>query len=323
MQRLLLNPENRGYPADYLLARISGRRARLIRDWNPLIGGTFPVGWSSLTLPGGLSPDEAPDIVWTWLRKEFRWVYFQMDDTLRGIFRPFFLYEELKGLCLCMRYIYKGDRSGKTDNLLALSLLSENLGAVLRSAGDLLSVAAALENLFVSLSPVFGGLAISAVGEGTRGIESELMRRYLTFTAQGKFHPLVKSFFSHVVDARNLMGVYKYLKLDEKTPPSFSAGGSVSWKRYHDIAEKRDGFALMSVIRKLSGVKSERLDDTTVDHSLHVMISRFLRGEGRKPLEIGLILDYLWRCSLQAINLSIIFRGRNLDSKTIEGELTR
>ena len=40
----LLRPlEDRGYPAEYLLSRIRGRRSRLIVDWRPLIYEAAPM----------------------------------------------------------------------------------------------------------------------------------------------------------------------------------------------------------------------------------------------------------------------------------------
>ena len=251
------------------------------------------------------------------------WVYFQMNETLREIFRPFFLYSELRILFSCLRYIQNGRRTGVLDSVLGLSLLSEKAGAALKTAKDLPSAAASLENLFSSFSPEFKGLAKVASEGGSRELESELVKRYLVYAVQDKLYPLIKSFFIRIIDARNVMCVYKYLRLDEKAVPSFIPGGSIGWTHYRDMADRKDMIALMSVLKKLTGIRIERPDAASIENSLYRMITKFLKKEGRKPLEVGLILDYLWRCSLEAMNLSVLFHGKDLDRQTVMAELVR
>jgi vacuolar-type H+-ATPase subunit C/Vma6 len=323
MKDLLLNPENRGYPTDYLLARIAGKRAHLITEWKPLVLGTLPEGHLSPHFYAGLSPEDAPDAAWRWLEREYRWVYFQMNETLREIFRPFFMYSDLRILFSCLRHIQNSRRTGMIENILALSLLSEKVRALLKTAGDISSAARGLENLFSSFSVEFGGFAKIADAEGSRGLESALAKRYLAYTVRGKLHPLMKSFFVRIIDARNVMSAYKYLRLDEKTVPSFIAGGSIIRTRYSNIADRKDIFGLISVIKKLTGIRIEKPDAANVENSLYRMITKFLKKQGRQPLGVGLILDYLWRCSLEAMNLSILFHGKDLDRETIMAELVR
>lgn len=68
--------------------------------------------------------------------REYRWVYFQMNEGLRKIFYPFFLYTELRTLFLCLRR--KNDKPAKwADELLETSLLSNGLKKVLAESPDL------------------------------------------------------------------------------------------------------------------------------------------------------------------------------------------
>ena len=53
------------------------------------------------------------------------------------------------------------------------------------------------------------------------------------------------------------------------------------------------------------------------------MVTRLLRKAGRGPSGVGLILDYLWRCSLEATNLSILLYGSELDRETITPEIAQ
>jgi vacuolar-type H+-ATPase subunit C/Vma6 len=318
---LLQDPENRGYPTDYLLARVAGKRAHLIRDWKPLAMGTLPPGHVASPLSGGLPLEDSPDAAWRWLEKEYRWVYFQMNEMLRTLFLPFFAYSELRILIACLRYIHNGQRGGAIDNALSTSMLSEKVGAILKMSGDVPSAAGSIENLLSPLSSEFKGLARIAEGEGLRGFESALTNRYLAYAVRSGLHPLLRAFFARLIDARNIMSVYKYLRLDENSLPPLNSGGRLPAGRYKDIAERKDLAGFISVIKKLTGIRIERPDATNVENSLYQMVTKFMRKEGRKPLEIGLILDYLWRCSLQAMNLSVLFHCKDLAREEIMTEL--
>src|SRR5208282_4010036 len=95
--------DDRGYPTEYLLSRIRGRRAHLIADWRPLVMSASPVDRLALTRYGSIMTDDYPEAIRQYLLKEFGWVYSQMNRTLRKIFRPFFLYTELSTIFICLR----------------------------------------------------------------------------------------------------------------------------------------------------------------------------------------------------------------------------
>ena len=87
---LLESIEDRGYPFEYLLSRIRGRRSKLISDWNPLI---YDIGSLEYLYPAryrGFVTEKSPEGIWKVLIREFRWVYTQMNEKLREIFCPFF-----------------------------------------------------------------------------------------------------------------------------------------------------------------------------------------------------------------------------------------
>lgn len=87
---ILQKIENRGYPTEYLLSRIKGRRVHLIIDWKPFLYGTTPTEYFSSTQYRGLIADQSAEGVWRHLLKEFEWVYLQMNSGLQDIFWPFF-----------------------------------------------------------------------------------------------------------------------------------------------------------------------------------------------------------------------------------------
>lgn len=75
------------------------------------------------------------------------------------------------------------------------------------------------------------------------------------------------------------------------------------------------------MIRALTGIKVERLEPTMVELALYKGMTRWLRKEGRDPLGVGPILDYLWRCSIEAMNLSILYQGKDLERDFVAAEL--
>ncbi len=102
---LLRKSPDPGYPIEYLLSRIKGRRSRLIRDWRPLLFD--PALYESLPAArtGGGPKDRAADSVWRNLMAEYQWVYSQMNQRLRDIFFSFFLYTELRTIFICLRHV--------------------------------------------------------------------------------------------------------------------------------------------------------------------------------------------------------------------------
>jgi len=60
-----------------------------------------------------------------------------------------------------------------------------------------------------------------------------------------------------------------------------------------------------------------------VEATLYREITRTLKKESRDDLSIGPILDYLWRCSIEAMNLSILSCGQKLPRDIVKAELVR
>ena len=311
--------EDRGYPADYLLARIRGRRAHLITDWRPIILGGLSPGRIASARYGSIISDDYPEGIQEQLLKEFGWVYSLMNGALRQIFGPFFLYVELRTIFICLRYA-KGKEAGKIDRILSRSLLSEKIKEILRCGEHLFSAVEGLEDCFTSLSSRFAGLCNIFTESGLPGVERTLSVRYLEHAVHSKLHPVMKDFFIAIVDSRNILSLYKYIRFDVKMEPPFISGGSISEIMYKEIADRKDIAEMSSLVLKPAGIKPE---PANMETSLYRMVTRLLKKAGRDPLSVGLILDYLWRCSIEATNMSIILYGRDIDREIIESEMVQ
>lgn len=120
---------------------------------------------------------------------------------------------------------------------------------------------------------------------------------------------------------RNIITLYKYLWWNIKVAPSFIKGGSIGETRLGQIMEKEEIFEVGSTIHRLTGIRIENPNATNVENSLLKGIKSFLRKAGREPSGIGLILDYLWRCYLEARNLGVILYGKDMVRERLAEEL--
>jgi len=311
--------DDRGYPTEYLLSRIRGRRALLIADWRALVLSDSPVDRLAFTRYGSILTGDYPEGIRRYLLKEFGWVYSQMNRTLREIFQPFFLYIELNTIFVCLRNA-RGKETGKIESILSLSLLSEKIKKILRGGEHLLSAVGGLEDCFTYLSDRFSGLRNIVEETGLQGVELTLSTRYLEYIVHSKLHPAMKDFFVSVIDSRNILSLYKYIWLNGKIAPPFIAGGRVSETMFTKIADQKDILEIGSLVRKLTGIESET---SHIETSLYRMVTRLLRKAGREPLGVGLILDYLWRSSIEVTNLSILLYGSEIDRGIITAELVQ
>ncbi len=319
---LLQNPADRGYPGEYLLSRIRGRRSRLIRDWSHLVYDAALFEPSSSRKPDGLMKGTSPEGTWENLLREYQWVYGQMNRRLREIFGPFFLYAELRTLFICLRRL-PDRKAGALDELLSRSLLSDTMKEVLLMSIDLKAAVSGVERLFAPLFKTVAGLTEVLEAGGLRGVEQRLTERYLAATVRSGLHPLMKMFFSRLIDARNSIGLYKYLRLELKSLPPVIPGGSISEARLLGIAKTGDLVEVGSLVQELTGVPVERPDPTLIELALYRGVSRWLKRAGRDPFGAAPILDYLWRCSIEAMNIRVLFYGKDLEREAVIAELVQ
>ncbi len=130
----------------------------------------------------------------------------------------------------------------------------------------------------------------------------------------------MKYFFVSIIDSRNILSLYKYIRLNGKIAPPFITGGRISETIFMKIADKKDLLEIWPIVRKLTKIESEAAN---IEISFCKMVTRFLRKAGREPLGVGLILDYLWRSSVEATNLSILFYGSGINREAITAEIVQ
>ena len=290
----LRDMSGRGYPRDYVLARIKARRSYLISNWGAALGSAD--SFAALSVPGS---DEA---VWTSLQRELAWVYVQMDQHTRVILAPLFLYLELRTIILCLRRRSAGEE-GDMAGLFRHSLLCARARGILQRNTDIPVIVAGLDRLFKDMG--FRGSGLPKVYRlgGLAAFEERLAHFYLEHTAHARLHPVLAEFLCRLIDMKNLMILTKHRRWRIATPPAFIAGGKLRVAHLLDAARVPEFTGVTRLLRRITGTEVDPAA-ANLESLLFAAISRVARRAGRETEGIGLILDYLWRCSVQARNLT-------------------
>ncbi|MDH4164344.1 MAG: V-type ATPase subunit [Nitrospirota bacterium] len=316
---LLTDRVRSGYPAEYLLTRLRGRRAKLVSNWKTLVYAPDLSGGLSALRYQGFVRERTVEGMWRSLLLEHQWVFRQMDERLRAVFAPYFVHAELRTLFISLRSL-AGENDRKVPEVLSHSLLSGRVKAAL-NAEDAAAALHRTETILCGISPRFAGIAALYEREGARAGEQELTTRLFAAILEAPLHPVIRQFFERLVDARNVLSLYALLRAGRDEPAVFMRGGAISLDRLRGILEKGDIFSVLPVVKQASGVVIRDPEAVQVEVALYRGVTRFAKAEGRDPLGAGLILDYLWRCSLEVTNLGLLYAGKDLDREMILAEL--
>ena len=148
-----------------------------------------------------------------------------------------------------------------------------------------------------------------------------MTNQFLQYAVQQKLHPLIKAFMVRMIDARNLLRLAVSMQQETVSTPDFIAFGSLPMEQLVRVQQQRDLVAAGALVRQYAGVKVELQGPAQVEHALYRATTRYLKEAGRDPLDVGTILDYLWRCSIEAMNLSLLFFGKNVERDVLANEL--
>jgi vacuolar-type H+-ATPase subunit C/Vma6 len=318
---LLKIPDHRGYPAEYLIARIRGRRLHLIRDWDRIVYSSRLSEHLASTGYGKLLSRYAEDGVWIRLAQEYQWLYFQMNRELRNIFRPFFLYHEIRTVMFCLRYKLGEDTGTDREMLLHFSLLSEKIKKLLMMDSDLPSTLRSLDRLYVSPGDRKSRTADVFSDEGLQGVEQKLTGICLKKIMRAGLHPLMKIFFADLIDSVNIMTAYKRIRWDIKAEPLFIEGGSCSAARLKRLVRSGRTRDITSFTERSTGLNIKDATASDIERTFQKRLLKRSRTMSRETSGIGFILDHLWQCYNEARNLSIILHGRDIDREVLKEEL--
>ena len=245
-----------------------------------------------------------------------------MNSRLRSIFAPFFVYAELRTLFICLRNLKEMNRA-RAREMLSGGLLSEELREILSASADEFAAIRAIEEKLARLSGQFSGITEILRQKGLSGFEHELTKRYLSVIVRAGLDPVLRAFFMRLIDARNALALAKLLRLDKPAEHAFIPGGTIDAARLKEILDSRGRPDMERLLKEMTGEEIASGDNVKLEASLYRGITRSLKKEGRSPLSIGPILEYLWRCSIEAMNLSVLCHAQGLERELVAAELVQ
>ena len=297
---LLRNDAGAGYPRDYVIARLHGRRVRIAPARAVAIAG-----------------DEE---IWTRFLRELSWLFHQMNEPMRVGHAPLFTMFEIKTIVLCLRHAAPESVEPRR-RLLAHSLLSAPLRDILLAPRHVGAVVTGLGQSLGSLSASFADLDARYFEAGLRGCEDAMMRLFLESMGPTRLVVPLRWFFDRFIDLRNLMALYKHLRWELKGPVMLIGGGSIPAATLKDIIFREDRDALDALVTTVTGRAVSAAHELSLETMLLSSLSAGLSRARREHGGEWLVTDYMWSCYVHARNLAVRSHAADLDATVLEREL--
>ncbi|MFN3480360.1 MAG: hypothetical protein ACK415_08230 [Thermodesulfovibrionales bacterium] len=275
MKLLTNDGSERSYPSYYLYSRLRGR----------VINGLDYLRRS------------VPEVARGYVDREHKWVYLQMNNRLRDMLWPFFFYREIRRVSEWLRL---GDVSSQLES----SLLSEEIKEIFLESVDITFRVERLETLLSMISKGFKGLKNSFDRKGIKAFEETFMNSFLSMMSGSVTYPALREFFRYMIDFRNLMSLYKYIRWNIDTIPLFLLGGNIGKNELRKALSSGDIFVVNQLF-------SRRLNiDIDNPSELEVGLYRGLRSILKRrylmsPVEPVVIPYYLWNLHVESILIGL------------------
>lgn len=312
--RELLRDMAAGVPADCLLARISGRRSFLVRDWNRLLLSRHPLAMlppAPWRAAASVSQQRA-------LQSEYYWVFSRMDEQLRCATAPFFWLKELRTIALGLRLLTKG--AAETTHLLEASLLANSIRELLRKNDGSAAAVAQLAAVLTSYDPAFAGVEDIYRRGGHGALEKGLHELSLKSLIRAPLHPQMRCYCAMMIDSRNLTIIAKRMRWRMTSIPPLLEGGTLAPSRMAELFRRRDKEGLLRLAMRFGGEASYSESDDP-ERVFYQAEQRVMQRLARETGGVGVILDYLWRCGSEAVNIGLLERLESAGSAHIYEEL--
>ena len=315
-QGLLKTLDECEYPAEFLVARLLGKKGALFRNWEFLITSNDAVGSLQNTpFYAFLKKDAAPGI-WRCLRHEYLWVYKRMNNKLRNHFEPYFVYQEINTFLVCLRYLSSRKEIEHVVQELHHSLLHNDIQDILSRNLDFVSILQALEFRLCTYSHFFNGLREHYEKKGIAALEIFMRNCFFASLLSCKQSPMVKCFLQYMVDFHNCISTAKVLRWQIEAEPPLISGGTVPVDRFTRAYFRKD---LTPVLRylHLKGADEAASTMQKLETALLSFISGKLQSWSFQRTVIGDVLFYLWEQYRYTRNISMVLNTMILDDEPV------
>jgi hypothetical protein len=297
---LLRDDAGPGFPREFVLARLRGRRGA----GDPRVQ-LRPVS------------DEA---IWNGFLDELSWLFGQMNPAMRVDAAPLFALFELKTIVLCLRNVSL-ERSATRELLLQRSLLSAPLRAILARPDRVGGIVAQLSQALGGLSPGFRDLDTRYFEAGLKGCEDALTRLFVEAAFAARLKPFARDFLSAFADLRNLMTLHKHLRWELNGPVALINGGTLDRALLTHIIVDADRAALDALAKSLTGKRIAADDEIVLETMLLGAFSARLLRAKRERGGDWLVPDYIWNAYVRARNLAVRHHTAGLEPSAVAREL--
>ena len=261
-------------PTDALLARLRYRRAQIKSAGEP--------SWQ------------------TSLEDSINWVYLRLNKHLLQQLGPIFELFAIRTLILNLRYLLVKEQP--PPSLLNDTLLAKPLCRAIMAATDPETFLSRLEALVGSNYPFFEGLVTTYLRQGPGGVEQQLQSGILQHGASQTRSPLIKNSLQYLIDMRNCLLIRKAWRWRVNQIPSLTVGGKIGTDTLVRIWARHDLDRLLALAAKMIGHPFRGPGEQDFEQGFIEGFSKKMALEGRDPLGLGVVLEYLWQLQVAEHN---------------------
>jgi hypothetical protein len=242
-----------------------------------------------------------------------------MNSRLRNIFEPYFIHQETATLIKAIRYIHSRFDKKIIAQQLDNSLLDININKILTRGEGLHAILPALEAHFASHTNCFNGLYEHYEKGGLYGLEIFLQAKLINLILLQCKAPLLKTFFTYLIDFHNCMTLAKYIRWEISDEHVYLDGGTIGPEKFRRAYLQKQPDSILKIF-SIRGAVEEVDSFAQLETALLSLITRVLRRLARRKTAVGEILYHLWEQYRYARNISMVINTIQLkDDMAREG----
>jgi hypothetical protein len=231
-----------------------------------------------------------------------------MNSRLRNIFFPVFLYFELSNLLAALRFKEQGNQIDRIDAIASYSLLDDSLFARIRTESSMERI---VEYLAQSFTPPMPGSERAwqvYVQGGFPALDHTLFEVFFTNWSNRSRSMILKTFMRQLIDATNLLGLYKAIQWNVESLAAPVPGGTLEPQLF--IKGFEEG-SYDTLFRKtgIGELPPEEESGTGLENAVFLNLRKTLKKNLQEPTGVGYILFYIWEHFLFARHYSLLLRS--------------